>query len=95
MAALQANRYDSSGAFGGASAGEAVTESQSSKPYWHVNVPKPEQSSECPEFLQSISEKDRDIIATPDSERQLLTWSDVRNVVGMLPSWSSTRISLL
>ena len=58
-------------------------------PYWLVNVPSAEWPSECPTFLQNISQKDREIIGTPDSDYHRLSWPEVRKVVGTLaPSCS-------
>lgn len=46
-------------------------------PYWQINVPPHERTAECPEFLRSLSDKDRNIISTPDSEFQVDNWSQV------------------
>ncbi|KFA70417.1 hypothetical protein S40285_00626 [Stachybotrys chlorohalonatus IBT 40285] len=50
-------------------------------PYWQVNVPEDERTAECPDFLVNLSEKDRGIIATPDSEYHVQTWDQVRDIV--------------
>lgn len=47
-------------------------------PYWQVNVPDTLRSEECPDFLRNISDKDRKIISTPDSEYQRDSWEVVK-----------------
>jgi hypothetical protein len=49
----------------------------SALPYWQVNVPIQERTAECPEFLASVSAKDRGILSTPDSEYRADTWDEV------------------
>ena len=51
-------------------------------PYWLVNVPRKEWPDECPDFLRSITDKDRGIVGTPDSEYHRLSWPEVQSVVG-------------
>jgi hypothetical protein len=51
-------------------------------PFWLVNVPRDQWPSECPDFLKNISEKDRGIIGTPDESYRVLTWDQVREIVG-------------
>ncbi|KAK3940087.1 hypothetical protein QBC46DRAFT_459253 [Diplogelasinospora grovesii] len=46
-------------------------------PYWHVNVPLSQRTAECPDFLLNLSEKDLNIIRTPDSAYHFDTWDDV------------------
>ncbi len=43
-------------------------------PYWQDNVPEDQRTEECPEFLQDCDAKVARILATPDSEYQLMTW---------------------
>jgi hypothetical protein len=50
-------------------------------PFWHFNVPIPERTVECPEFLLDISEKDRRIIGTWDSDFEPQSWEDVKHLV--------------
>jgi hypothetical protein len=52
-------------------------------PFWLVNVPRDQWPTECPEFLKECSEKDRNIIGTPDDKYTLLTWDEVRELVSM------------
>ncbi|KAL8419773.1 hypothetical protein RB594_002801 [Gaeumannomyces avenae] len=49
--------------------------------YWQVNVPEELRLRECPEFLLSLSDKDRGIISTPDSDFIPDTWQDVRRSI--------------
>jgi hypothetical protein len=51
-------------------------------PFWLVNVPRDQRPSECPDFLRDISEKDKGIIGTPDEHYKVLTWDQVRDIVG-------------
>ncbi|KAL2165153.1 hypothetical protein VTH06DRAFT_449 [Thermothelomyces fergusii] len=50
-------------------------------PYWQVNVPEHQRTAECPDFLRNISDKDRRIISTPDSEYQRDSWAVVQQKV--------------
>ncbi|RYP24762.1 hypothetical protein DL765_000308 [Monosporascus sp. GIB2] len=50
-------------------------------PYWQVNVPDEERTSECPEFLRNLSVKDVGIISTPDSQYRAATWEEVQKLV--------------
>lgn len=52
-------------------------------PFWLVNVPRDQWPAECPEFLKDISEKDKRIIGTPDSQYTLLRWDEVKELVSM------------
>ncbi|KAI4155149.1 MAG: hypothetical protein LQ340_001185 [Diploschistes diacapsis] len=67
----------------------AVTSTSASKsrqgqlPYWCVNVPPHEWPEECPDYLRHQSEKDQEILATPDSEYRRLTWDEVKSLIGL------------
>jgi hypothetical protein len=50
-------------------------------PYWNINVPKNQHTHECPEGLLNLSDKDRGIISTADSQYHVQTWADVRDFV--------------
>ncbi|KAL2127530.1 hypothetical protein VTI74DRAFT_10579 [Chaetomium olivicolor] len=50
-------------------------------PYWQVNVPEHLRTVECPDFLVNLSDKDRTIISTPDSEYEIDTWPVVQQKV--------------
>lgn len=50
-------------------------------PYWQVNVPEHLRTAECPDFLRNLTDKDRGIISTPDSEYVFDTWAVVRQKV--------------
>ncbi|KAL1842276.1 hypothetical protein VTJ49DRAFT_5661 [Mycothermus thermophilus] len=50
-------------------------------PYWQVNVPPALRTAECPDFLRELSDKDRRIIGTPDSEYEIDSWDSVRRKV--------------
>lgn len=50
-------------------------------PYWLVNVPPDQRPAACPEFLADANEKDRGILATPDSEYRRLTWPEVQEII--------------
>lgn len=46
-----------------------------------MNIPEDKRTEECPEFLRSLSEKDKGIIGTPDSEYRVATWPEVQKIV--------------
>lgn len=50
-------------------------------PYWQVNIPEHLRTAECPDFLRSLTDKDRGIISTPDSEYEIDSWAVVRQKV--------------
>jgi hypothetical protein len=50
-------------------------------PYWLVNVPLNQRPNSCPAYLQNLSEKDIEIISTPDSQYHVLTWPEVREII--------------
>jgi hypothetical protein len=50
-------------------------------PYWQVNVPEHLRTADCPAFLRNLSDKDRGIISTPDSEYEYDSWAVVRHKV--------------
>ncbi len=50
-------------------------------PYWQVNVPPAQRTAECPDFLRSLSAKDRRIIGTPQADYAVMTWPEVRAIV--------------
>jgi hypothetical protein len=50
-------------------------------PYWHFNVAVAERSVECPDFLLDISEKDKRIVGTWDSDYEPQPWDDVKRLV--------------
>ena len=66
----------------GAPNGHAANGDPANLPYWLVNVPQEEWPAECPEFLKSVSDKDRGILQTPDSKCRRLSWPEVQEVVG-------------
>ncbi|ORY62162.1 uncharacterized protein BCR38DRAFT_233871 [Pseudomassariella vexata] len=53
----------------------------STLPYWHMNVPEAERTSECPEFLRTLNAKDLGIIRTPDAEYHVLMWPEVQKII--------------
>lgn len=50
-------------------------------PYWHVNVPAPLRTPDCPPFLQNLSPKDLSIISTPDAAYTPQSWPEVRQII--------------
>jgi hypothetical protein len=50
-------------------------------PYWQVNVPEHLRTAKCPDFLRNITDKDRGIISTPDSEYEIDSWAVVQQKV--------------
>ena len=53
-----------------------------SLPFWCVNVPPEEWPLECPDYLRTLSEKDQNILATPDADFRRLSWEEVKEVIG-------------
>lgn len=54
-------------------------------PYWLVNVPQSQWTSECPAFLREQSPKNIQCLATPDAEYTRQNWELVQEIVSM---WS-------
>lgn len=50
-------------------------------PYWNVNVAPELQTAECPDFLVTLTDKDRRIIGTPNDQYTVLTWPAVQKVI--------------
>lgn len=50
-------------------------------PYWQVNVPEKDRTTECPDFLANLNDKNTKILLTPDSEYKRLSWIDVKHIV--------------
>ncbi|KAK4158444.1 hypothetical protein C8A00DRAFT_28449 [Chaetomidium leptoderma] len=50
-------------------------------PYWQVNIHGHLRTAECPEFLANLTDKDRGIISTPDSEYEVDSWAVVQHKV--------------
>jgi hypothetical protein len=59
--------------------------SENSIPYWNVNVPPAQWTTECPSFLRNQSEKNISILSTPDEQYRRQGWELVRHIVG---SWN-------
>jgi len=49
--------------------------------YWNFNVPQSQRSSECPEYLLNLSDKDRRLIGSWDSDYQVQDWVRVQELV--------------
>lgn len=52
-----------------------------SLPYWLVNVPREKWPSSCPEYLKGQSEKNIEILSTPDEKYQWIGWEKVKELV--------------
>jgi hypothetical protein len=50
-------------------------------PYWQVNVQEDQRTDECPDFLRDANDKDRGILATPDSQYQQDSWEVAKKKV--------------
>jgi hypothetical protein len=46
-------------------------------PFWQINVPETERTSQCPPFLVGLNPKDLRTVSTPDSEYRIQTWEEV------------------
>lgn len=51
-------------------------------PYWLVNVPREQWTSECPDFLKNECEKNRKILATPEVDFRAMGWDEVKQLIG-------------
>lgn len=58
-----------------------ASSSQSSLPYWQVNVPPAERTEACPDFLLGANVKDRTILSTPDDQYSRQSWAEVRECI--------------
>lgn len=52
-------------------------------PYWLVNVPQSQWTSECPAFLRDQPPKNIQCLATPDAEYIRQNWDLVQEIVSM------------
>jgi hypothetical protein len=50
-------------------------------PYWQVNIPEHLRTTDCPDFLRNLTDKDRGIISTLDSEYEIDSWAVVQQKV--------------
>ncbi|RAL11993.1 GIG1 family protein [Aspergillus homomorphus CBS 101889] len=50
-------------------------------PYWLVNIPPSQWTAECPNYLRGISQKNIDILSTPDHLYQRQSWGLVKELV--------------
>ncbi|CAF9931520.1 hypothetical protein IMSHALPRED_008650 [Imshaugia aleurites] len=50
-------------------------------PYWLLNVPEPQWPSQCPAFLADISPRNLEIINSPQTEFQRLSWPEVQRTI--------------
>ncbi|CZR50956.1 uncharacterized protein PAC_00831 [Phialocephala subalpina] len=49
--------------------------------YWQINIPPSLRESTCPPFLLNLSAKDCSIISTPDELYQVLSWTQVQQII--------------
>jgi hypothetical protein len=49
-------------------------------PFWLVNVPRSQWTSECPAFLRDQPPKNVQCLATPDSHYQRQSWEEVQEI---------------
>lgn len=52
-----------------------------SLPYWQINIPASQREEHCPQFLQTLSQKDLSIVSTPDELYRILSWPAVRQII--------------
>lgn len=58
-----------------------MTEGQALIPYWNVNMPTEQWTSEPPAALLDIDENDKQHMSIKDEDFHALTWSDVQEVI--------------
>lgn len=49
--------------------------------YWNFNLPQSQLSSECPEYLLNLNDKDRRLIESWDNDYQIQDWPKVQELV--------------
>lgn len=49
--------------------------------YWNFNLPPSQHTIECPDFLLNLSEKDKGIIGSWDSDYEIVDWSRAQELV--------------
>ena len=49
--------------------------------YWNVNVPKEDQTEDCPDFLKNVDASDQKILSTQDADYRLIAWSEVKEII--------------
>ncbi|KLJ06643.1 hypothetical protein EMPG_09257 [Blastomyces silverae] len=60
----------------------AITAPAEPLPYWLVNVPRSQWSSECPEYLRNLPQKSIKSLSTPDAQYERQSWELVKEIVG-------------
>ena len=63
----------------------ATTPDTRRRDYWNINIPQEQSTEQCPDWLFSVDGRDREILATPDSEYKRQSWARVRQLVGRFP----------
>jgi hypothetical protein len=49
--------------------------------YWQLNLPSDKIPSECPVYLQNISDKDKKVLSTRDADFPIMTWPIIRAAI--------------
>lgn len=52
-------------------------------PYWLVNVPRSQWTAECPSYLRDMSQKNIEVLSTPDEQYRRQGWELVKEIVRM------------
>ncbi|BCR94391.1 GIG1 family protein [Aspergillus luchuensis] len=50
-------------------------------PYWLVNVPRSQWTAECPSYLRDTSQKNIEVLSTPDEQYRRQGWELVKEIV--------------
>lgn len=50
-------------------------------PFWQVNMAPKDRTDDCPIYLQTLSDKDIDIIGTRNEDYRIQTWAEVVDIV--------------
>ncbi|KAF3072106.1 hypothetical protein V8C43DRAFT_226856 [Trichoderma afarasin] len=58
-----------------------ITLPSASLPFWHINVPETERTTQCPPYLVGLNPKDLRTVSTPDSEYRTQTWEEVSYLI--------------
>jgi hypothetical protein len=63
------------------STGRSTPAEAGSIPYWLVNVPRAQWPMACPDFLRDLSEKNIQVLSTPDAAYPRQSWETVKEII--------------
>lgn len=60
---------------------QSTSNGSGSLPYWLMNIPRDQWPAECPDFLRDLSEKNIQILSTPDEHHEIQDWELVKEFI--------------